>query len=266
MHSGSQLAADIIFGVAATIEKKGTLFFARPFPLPFDGILQKLWTSVCRVRVREELAVPVIGSGFLGMRKELVLAKLLRSFCEAQESFGRSICSRLTVVVFPPDWEDGEWVRSAANALGILLAEDPPVLAQFDNVLPDPGRSRTVSEDQTRRLLERKARTVARDIGRLEFSSMSVTTSSSRPGDLAPDESILREVRVGIDSLQEIIDKSVPEQAEPFQEACDKFLAWVDLRATVGDPEFCGGLKRHRERLEQVAKRPEPQRENSLPE
>ncbi len=115
---------DIILGVVSSIEKRGTLFYATPFNQPFDLILGKLWQSVAKVRVRGELVVPVIGSGFLGMKKEVVLAKLLNSFYRAQVVFGRTICNHLTVVVYYADWEDGQWVERVASAVDLLRAMD----------------------------------------------------------------------------------------------------------------------------------------------
>ena len=118
--------SDVILGVTSTIERQGSMFYAKPFEERFDQVLASIWKQVGKVKVRDELAVPLLGSGFLGMRPEVVLVQLLESFGRAQKMFGGRICNKLTVVVYQANWGDGEWVSRGIGAAEILalMGED----------------------------------------------------------------------------------------------------------------------------------------------
>jgi hypothetical protein len=115
----SSSSADLILAGVTDLEKNGTCFQSRRPSDFFPNVLTQLWKNVATVRSRDEIVVPVLGSGFGGMSREIALAHMLYTFDRhIAECPSSKLCERLIVVVRDQDW--GPWVQDVASAMKML--------------------------------------------------------------------------------------------------------------------------------------------------
>jgi hypothetical protein len=82
-----------------------------------DEALRRLWKKLSHSPVREDLFIPLVGSGFGSIKHDSALAHILLTFRAAEARADARLCPNLNIVVFHNDWGDGLWARRLFEGL-----------------------------------------------------------------------------------------------------------------------------------------------------